>query len=149
MRPGEPSKFDYARKLAAALVYVGLVRLDSILLQPFSAGCRIHCWPAAAGTDFKGARGLSARSECGRQDRLLRSRRGRFLRRYPQRGLVVILSDFLDDGDCLKPLQYMADFGHELLLVHVWGEEDRTPSDIGEIELMDAESGRTLKIAHR
>src|SRR5947208_877727 len=31
------TKFDYARKLAAALVYVGLVRLDSLLLQPFSA----------------------------------------------------------------------------------------------------------------
>ena len=36
-RHGEPTKFDYARKLAAALVYVGLVRLDSILLQPFSS----------------------------------------------------------------------------------------------------------------
>jgi uncharacterized protein (DUF58 family) len=33
---GDQSKFDYARKLAAALVYVGLVRLDSILLQPFA-----------------------------------------------------------------------------------------------------------------
>src|SRR5436305_14688365 len=36
-RYGAPSKFDYVRKLAAALVYVGLVRLDSILLQPFSS----------------------------------------------------------------------------------------------------------------
>src|SRR5579871_830418 len=33
---GEQNKFDYARKLAAALCYVGLVRLDSICLQPFS-----------------------------------------------------------------------------------------------------------------
>src|SRR3989449_4522382 len=30
------SKFDYARKLAAAMCYVALVRLDSIYLQPFS-----------------------------------------------------------------------------------------------------------------
>src|SRR5204862_8156437 len=30
-------KFDYARKLAAALCYVGLVRLDTIALQPFGA----------------------------------------------------------------------------------------------------------------
>src|ERR1700682_3114045 len=36
METGEVSKFDYARKLAAALCYVGLVRLDSICLQPFS-----------------------------------------------------------------------------------------------------------------
>src|SRR5213592_3860697 len=30
------SKFDYARKLAAALCYVALVRLDSIYVQPFA-----------------------------------------------------------------------------------------------------------------
>ena len=31
------AKFDYARKLAASLCYVGLVRLDTIALQPFSS----------------------------------------------------------------------------------------------------------------
>ena len=36
MELGAISKFDYARKLAAAMCYVGLVRLDSICLQPFS-----------------------------------------------------------------------------------------------------------------
>src|SRR3954466_9420285 len=30
-------KFDYARKLAAAFAYIGLVRLDTIHLQTFSA----------------------------------------------------------------------------------------------------------------
>src|ERR1700736_6264101 len=29
-------KWDYARKLAAALCYVGLVRLDTICIQPFA-----------------------------------------------------------------------------------------------------------------
>src|SRR5262249_31344752 len=36
MQSGAIPKFDYARKLAAALCYVGLVRLESICLQPFS-----------------------------------------------------------------------------------------------------------------
>src|SRR3989441_12016327 len=35
METGKIPKFEYARKLAAALCYVGLVRLDSICLQPF------------------------------------------------------------------------------------------------------------------
>src|SRR6266705_3600937 len=35
METGRIQKFEYARKLAAALCYVGLVRLDSICLQPF------------------------------------------------------------------------------------------------------------------
>ena len=36
METGRIQKFEYARKLAAALCYVGLVRLDSICLQPFA-----------------------------------------------------------------------------------------------------------------
>ena len=36
MGTGEVPKFDYARKLAAALTYVGLVRLDTVCLQAFS-----------------------------------------------------------------------------------------------------------------
>src|SRR5579875_675239 len=37
MTTGEEPKFTYARKLAAALCYVGLVRLDTMCLQPFGA----------------------------------------------------------------------------------------------------------------
>src|SRR5271167_4264687 len=35
MSTGESPKLEFARKLTAALCYVGLVRLDSICLQPF------------------------------------------------------------------------------------------------------------------
>src|ERR1051325_11308951 len=35
MTTGERMKFDYARKLAAALCYVGLVRLDTMAIHPF------------------------------------------------------------------------------------------------------------------
>src|SRR5436305_8556042 len=37
MQTGTLSKFDYGRKLAAALCYVGLVRLDTICIQPFGS----------------------------------------------------------------------------------------------------------------
>lgn len=58
----------------------------------------------------------------------------------------MIVSDFLEDGDCFHPLQYISDFGHELLLVQIWGEEDRVPTGSGELELVDAETGGQLKI---
>ncbi len=50
-----------------------------------------------------------------------------FISTYPQRGLLIIISDFLDDAGCERPLQYLADFGHELILVQVWADEDREP----------------------
>ena len=60
--------------------------------------------------------------------------------------MTIIISDFLDEGDCFHPLQYIADFGHELLLVQLWGDEDREPGGKGEFELIDAESEARLKI---
>jgi hypothetical protein len=58
----------------------------------------------------------------------------------------VVISDFLDDGDCTKALQYLADFGHELMLVQVWADEDRTPPWEGELDLEDAETGARLNM---
>jgi uncharacterized protein (DUF58 family) len=142
---GDQSKFDYVRKLAAALVYVGLVRLDSILLQPFSH--KLHDPLIASGGRhrFQGAELYLRELKAGGQTRYFDTVR-QFLSNYPQRGLVVVLSDFLDDADCFKPLQYIADFGHEILLMQIWGEEDRTPADEGELELVDAETGTNIKM---
>ncbi len=143
---GESTKFDFARRLAAALVYVGLVRLDSILLQPFAAGLlepfvssggRHRFQPAENYLRALKAGGKTNYAGCARQ----------YLTEYPQRGLTVILSDFLDDADCFRPLQYIADFGHELLLVQLWGAEDRTPSGEGKMELVDAESGAEVRMS--
>ena len=143
--PGHPTKFDYARRLAAALVYVGLVRLDSILLQPFSARLLDPFLCSGGRHRFQPAEIYLRELKCSGRTVYFETAR-EYLSAYPQRGLTIILSDFLDDRDCLRPLQYMADFGHELLLIQLWGEEDREPSDSGELELVDAESGDTSKI---
>jgi uncharacterized protein (DUF58 family) len=144
--PGDPTKFDYARKLAAALVYVGLVRLDSILLQPFSGRLFDPFLCSGGRHRFQPAENFLRALTPGGQTRYFDVLR-LFLNTYPQRGLVIILSDFLDDADCFHPLQYLADFGHELFLIQLWGEEDREPSDRGEIDLIDAETGAQMKVA--
>ena len=145
METGSPPKFDYARTLAAALSYIGLVRLDSICLQPFAekladsyvlSGGRHRIQPAV--------RFLTA-LKAGGHTQFLQIARD-FISRYPQRGLAIIISDFLDDADCEKPLQYLADFGHEMILLHLWAEEDREPPWDGELDLEDAETGRRAQL---
>lgn len=142
---GEPTKFDISRKIAASLCYVGLVRLDTITLQPFSdklfdpficGGGRHRFQPAE---EF-----LRLLKPKGRSDFLNTVRQ--FNAEYAQKGLLIVISDFMDDQDCLKPLQYLADFGHELYLLQVWGGQDRSPQDKGELELTDAETGDVLKL---
>jgi uncharacterized protein (DUF58 family) len=150
MTSGANSKFDYARKLAAALCYVGLVRLDAICLQPFSA--KLHDAFTASGGRHRfqpAVNFLSALQPTGNTDFLNCARQ--FISEYPQRGLLLVISDFLnsndDEGDCERPLQYLADFGHELMLVQIWADEDRQPPWEGELELEDAETGERVELA--
>ena len=145
MLTGEAPKFDYARKLAAALCYVGLVRLDSILIQPFGAALTDACRCSGGRHRFGSAADFLAGLNGGGRTDYLRVAR-QFITAYSQRGLLIVISDFLDDGDCEKALQHLADFGHELLLVHVWSEEDRVPPWDGELELTDAETGTRLEL---
>jgi len=142
---GDPSKFQYARRLAAALIYVGLVRLDTMVIQPFGSkllepfvcsGGRHRFQPAENYLRGLTPEGQTNFHEIARQ----------YLSSYPQRGLTIILSDFLEDGDCPQALQLIADFGHELLLIQLWSPEDREPSVEGELELIDAETGAQLNI---
>ncbi|SPE30083.1 conserved hypothetical protein [Candidatus Sulfopaludibacter sp. SbA6] len=138
-------KFDYARKLAAALCYVGLVRLDSIEVHGFANSLTRRIFSAGGRQRFPGVMdALTALAPAGQTDYLAMVRE--FIGTYSQRGLVIIISDFLDDNGCERALQYLTDFGHELMLIQLWADEDRTPPWIGELELRDAETGAGLKL---
>jgi uncharacterized protein (DUF58 family) len=145
MSTGESPKFEFARKLTAALCYVGLVRLDSICLQPFGeklgdafvcGGGRHRFMPAV---NF-----LTNLKAGGKTDYLQIARD--FIAKYPQRGLLIVISDFLDESDTERPLQFLSDFGHELQLMHIYSPEDREPPWEGQLDLTDIESGQTLEV---
>ena len=142
--PGE-AKFTYACRLAAALTYVGLVRLETIVLHPFgetlgetfrAQGGR-HRYARAA--QFVGALETGGRSDFHRVVR-------QFCSGALSPGLVVVLSDFLDESDCVEALQQMADQRHELHLVQIAGPDDRVPPWEGELELLDAETGELRRV---
>jgi uncharacterized protein (DUF58 family) len=140
-----PQKFEYAMKLAASLCYVALVRHDTISIQPFGAqlGDRFVC--GGGRHRFSPVMDYLTRLEPAGHTSFYQTVRD-FISNYQQRGLLVIISDFLDDEGCEKALQYLADFGHELLLIQVWSDEDRLPPWTGELELVDAESGGLAKL---
>lgn len=138
-------KFDYARKLAAALCYVALVRLDSITIHPFSGSLAPQHICGGGRHRFSPVMDyLAGLRTSGRTNYFETVRQ--FISLHSQRGLLIVISDFLDDADCETPLKYVADFGHELLLIHLWADEDRTPPWSGEIDLTDAETGGRLRI---
>lgn len=138
-------KWDYARKLTAAIIYVGLVRLDAIQLIPFRdsleeglacGGGRHRFSPVA---DYLEALQASGKSDVNRVVR-------QFLTEGRQRGLIIVISDFLGEEEWTKPLQYLADYGHELTLIQIWNEEDRAPQAAGDLEVTEVETGRQIKL---
>ncbi len=142
--PGE-SKFEFACRLAAALCYVGLVRLETIQIQPFGSILGESYRAGGGRHRFAGAAGfIQGLSTGGRSDFMKCARQ--FLTESPVPGMLILLSDFLDESGCETALSHLADHGNELLLIQIAGPEDRTPSWRGELELVDAESGELQRI---
>jgi uncharacterized protein (DUF58 family) len=136
---GEQSKFTYGKRLAAALLYMGLARLESTVIQPFSSGL-------SQPMGFTGGRQIFTRAE-----RYLRelSAEGRtdyakvaadFHYRFPSPGLTIVISDFLGEGDCLRALQSMMGRAHELWLIQLCASEDRSPVAASSLTVIDVES---------
>jgi hypothetical protein len=121
------------------------VRLDSIEVHGFNNRLSNRVLSSGGRHRFSGVMdGLSNLQGGGTTDYMAVVRE--FIGAFSQRGLVIVISDFLDDRGCEKALQYMSDVGHELMLLQIWADEDRTPPWVGELELRDAETGAALKL---
>jgi len=62
-----------------------------------------------------------------------------------RRGLVVVLSDFLGDDDWERPLRGLA-ARHELLAIEVVDPRELELPDVGDLTVVDPESGQTLEV---
>jgi uncharacterized protein (DUF58 family) len=136
----EPAKFDMARRIAAALCYIGLVHLDKLTILPFGQGLgRESSAGRGKGRIFKVFDQLERMEPAGKTD--LRESFKEFASRSRQLGLTVIISDFLDPGGFEAGLKILRTLGHDVFVVHITSRQDRDPGSFGEIRFVDAETG--------
>ncbi len=113
-------KFDYARKLAAALCYVGLVRLDTIEVHGFADRMRNRVIAVAAGATASAAwpTALQAMKAAGAH-RL--QRHGARVHRHYSRSAAWSSSFRISWTTAIAnaPCNTSADFGHELMLLQI------------------------------
>jgi uncharacterized protein (DUF58 family) len=164
----EPAKFDLARRVAAALCYVGLAHLDRLTIVPFGRGLGHESSPGRGkGRIFRVFESLEALEASGPTD--LRESCKAFASRPRQLGLVVIISDFLDSGPPSpeasagrrhsshdeRPraqagfetgLKILRTLGHDVFVVHVTSERDRDPGVFGTVRFVDAETGEMREV---
>jgi len=145
MDHGTPSKLDYARKLAAALCYVGLLNHDRVNLVSFADGA-VQALPARRGKSqapqaFRFLESIQPGRQTGLQSALRR-----FFGSPRTRGLVVVISDFLDPEGIEPGFALLRRFRHDVAAVHVIGTEEREPRLPEEVVLVDAEDGSATEL---
>ena len=136
----EPAKFDQARRIAAALCYIGLAHLDRVTLLPFDQELGDETQPGRGkGRIFRVFELLERMETEGATN--LREVFTNFGSRTRQMGLAVVISDFLDPDGFEKGLKLVASMGHDVFVVHIASQSDRDPGALGEVRFVDAETG--------
>ncbi len=137
---GEVAKFDLARKIAAALCYVGLAHLDHLTLLTFGQGL-IHESSPGRGTGriFRVFEQLERLEATG--PTVLRESLKAFASRPRPVGLTVIISDFMDPGGFETGLKILRSIGHDVFAIHVASQADRDPAMLGDVRFVDSETG--------
>jgi uncharacterized protein (DUF58 family) len=146
MSLGTPAKFDYARRLAAALAYIALDDLDRVAVTAFGEGLAAD-FPLTRGKgrilnllDF-----LTGLRADGPATDLLRAAK-RFMQRGLRRGLIVLLSDLYDPAGFTAGLNCLRHHNFEVHVVQIHDPREEDPAVLGDLELRDVESGTTRKV---
>ena len=141
----EQSKFDQARRIAAALCYIGLAHLDRVTILPFDEELGHETVPGRGkGRIFRVFELLERLETEGATD--LRECFKQFASRNRQQGLAVVISDFLDPSGFEPALKILASMGHDVFVVHVASQADRDPGALGEVRFVDSETGELRDI---
>jgi len=145
MAEGTPMKLDYARKVAAALGYIGLKNLDRVGGASFSM--RLHT-PLTLGRGRKQIlnmfRFLNKLSSSGETN--LRAALHSFANLFPHPGFVVIVSDLFDPAGWRAGLEELTAKRYQLLVIHIVDEQETRPELRGDVALVDVEGGRERKL---
>ena len=139
-----PTKFAYARLLAASLSLLLVQQGDATGLIAFDEALRAHLAPRTTRRHWRRLLGeLTRLSADGRTDAgyALKEIAGRLQRR----GLVVLISDLLVDPETTRmSLRYLRHRGHEVILFHIMDPGERELPAEGEAIFFDPETGEEL-----
>ena len=143
---GSPPKFDLARQVVAALAYIALADLDRIAVVAF-ANDIVADFPLTRGKDriLSLMKFLEALEPSGADTDLARVMTG-FTQRPQQRGLAVVVSDLYDPRGYERGLDLLRYRNYEPHIVRLFDRQEARPPLLGELELMDVESGSGQKV---
>jgi uncharacterized protein (DUF58 family) len=141
---GSPAKLEYAKRVAAALGYIGLTNYDRVGASLFAERLHATMLPVRGrGQVFRFFQFLEGVQPQGVTsfDRSLRE----YALRTRRPGVVIVISDCFDPNyeAGLKALLYRK---FQVTLLHVFDATELKPDFLGDLKLIDAETGEVREI---
>lgn len=135
---GAPTKLHYAKQVAAALAFIGLVNNDRIILETFASRLQAGV-PNVRGRSqmWRIVQYLERLEPSGESDLTAAARD--FALKQGGKGVVVVISDFLDKRGYENALRYLLARRMDVFVIHVLSREEVEPELVGDLRLVDCE----------
>jgi uncharacterized protein (DUF58 family) len=143
---GALTKWDYSCFLATCLAYLMVRQQDAVGLSLFGSGPGLFVPPRCRRSHLRQLMAAMVRqTPAGRTD-VPASLRG-LVRKLKRRGMVVLISDLIDDPDAtLKAIRLLAGHRHDVLVFHVQDAAEMEFPFEGAALFRDLETGEELEI---
>ncbi|HEY4329331.1 MAG TPA: DUF58 domain-containing protein [Phycisphaerae bacterium] len=148
MNYGEPrsaNKFDYGRRLAAALAYMALANTDKVTFTTLAVAAEDDSYLGAPSGTMRGKPGilrlmerLTSLKTGGTTD--LNASLSRFAMRTTRAGLVIIISDFLSETGFEEGVKRLRYGKHDVVLAQTLCPQELHPELLGDVRLVDMET---------
>ena len=143
---GEPSKFFYARQLAAALGYIGLCRSDRVKIEPLGSSRALQAPVLRGRTSLWRMLGYLETLPCEGDSSLSKSIKS-FCLRNSGKGIVLIITDLMDKEGYEEGLRYLVAQDLDIYLIHVLSQAEIDPDLSGDLRLIDSEDNDVAEVS--
>ena len=152
MNYGDPLKFDFARRLAAALAYIALANTDKVTFTPVTVDLETESFLGPPSGTMRGKPGilrfmdlLQSLKPAGKTD--LNTSLARFALRTQRAGMVIVISDFLSDAGYEEGVKRLRYGKHDVVLVQTLAPQELKPDLLGDVRLVDMETDAGIDIS--
>jgi uncharacterized protein (DUF58 family) len=142
---GDPTKLHYAKQVAAALGFIGLVNLDRVAVGAFTDTMTHEMPPLRGRKSLWRLLTFLDKIEVGGSGDLKESLR-KFSLRCGGKGIVVVLSDFMDKAGYEDALRYLVARQLDVYVIQILSQEEVEPEIVGDLKLVDVEDEDVAEI---
>ena len=143
---GTPTKLHYARQVAAALGFIGLVNQDRVVIEVFNDRLTQSLPPLRGRRSLGRLLDFLQQVEPAGPSNLTQALRT-FSLKCSGRGVVVLLGDLMDKGGYEDALRFLVARRMDVYVVQILSQEEIEPAISGDVKMVDAEDADEAEIS--